>query len=75
MRILPGNTKDASTVAAAVSDLKRRFGVANTVAIMDRGMRGEANIEALKEAQLDYIMALPHKQAREFLIARSDRLQ
>jgi hypothetical protein len=75
MRILPGNTKDASTVAAAVSDLKRRFGVANTVAIMDRGMRGEANTAALKEAQLDYIMALPHKQAREFLIARSDRLQ
>jgi transposase len=75
IRILPGNTKDSSTVKTIIAGLKEKFGVEKAVAIMDRGMRTEANLEVIKNEGLDYVMALPHKAARKFLLAHNDHLQ
>jgi hypothetical protein len=75
VRILAGNTKDSVTVAATMSDLKTRFGVQKAVAIMDRGMRSEANVEAIVKEGLDYVMALPHKKARQFVIERGESVE
>lgn len=75
MRILPGNTKDSTTVSAAIAQLKNQFGVTRAVLIMDRGMVTEANLETLARSGLDHILALPHKQAREFLSTHNHQLQ
>jgi transposase len=75
IRILPGNTKDSSTVKTIITSLKEKFGVEKAVAIMDRGMRTEANIEVIKNEGLDYIMALPHQAARKFLLEHNHHLQ
>lgn len=75
LRILPGNTKDSTTVKDTITDLKKRFGAEKAVLIMDRGMRAEGNLEGLQGTELDYIMALSHKQAREFLLNHNKDLQ
>jgi len=67
VRILPGNTKDSTTVKEMVSQIKFRFNAEKITIIMDRGMRTEANIETIKNFGLDYIIALPHGKARELL--------
>ena len=75
LRILPGNTKDSSKVKDTICDLKNRFGAQKAVMIMDRGMNSEANLEKLQGDNLDYILALPHKQAREFLLTHNTDLE
>lgn len=68
VRILPGNTKDSTTVKEIVNQIKSRFNAEKITIIMDRGMRTEANIETIKNFGLDYIIALPHTKARELLM-------
>jgi len=75
LRILPGNTKDSTTVKDTITDLKNRFGAQKAVMIMDRGMNTEENLEELQGSELDYILALPHKRAREFLLSHNQDLQ
>ena len=75
LRILPGNTKDSTTVKDAITDLKNRFGAQKAVMIMDRGMRTDGNLQELQGRELDYILALPHKQARELLKNHNNDLQ
>ena len=75
IRIFPGNTRDSSTVKMIIEELREEFGIKKAVAIMDRGMRTEANIEFIEKEGLDYIMALPHKTAREFLLEHNEDLQ
>ena len=41
----------------------------------DRGMRGEANLEASQKSDFDYIIALKHKEAREFLKTHNSELE
>ncbi len=75
LRILPGNTKDSSTVIDMAEELKQTFGIEKAVLTMDRGMRTEANIAYLKKNGLDYIMALKHKEAREHLKEQNGKLE
>lgn len=67
LRFFPGNTRDSTTVSKITRELKETFGVSKAVIIMDRGMRAEANLEALAGDKLDFVMALKHKEAREFV--------
>ena len=67
IRILPGNTRDSSTVKASVEEIKKRFGAEKLTLIMDRGMKTEANVETLLEHGFNYIMALSHTKARTLL--------
>jgi transposase len=75
LRILRGNTKDDTTVRDAVKQLQRKYMAPKVTLIMDRGMRGEANLEALKKSDFDYIIALKHKEAREFLKTYNSELE
>lgn len=75
LRILPGNTRDSSTVVDMAKELRETFGVDRAVVIMDRGMRAEANIDYLLDHGVGYIMALKHKEAREFLARNNDLLE
>lgn len=75
IRILPGNTKDSSTVKNIVSELKKKYDSERVVMVMDRGMQSEANIDFIKENGIDFIMALKHKAGREFLKKHNNELE
>ena len=75
IRILRGNTKDDTTVRDAVSQLQQKYKAEKVTLVMDRGMRGEANLEALQKSEFDYIIALKHKEAREFLKTHNSELE
>lgn len=75
IRILPGNTKDSSTVQNIVSELKVKYGSDRVVMVMDRGMQSEANIDFIRENGFDFIMALKHKAGREFLKKHNSELE
>lgn len=67
IRILPGNTKDSTTVKDTISNLKSMYKAERAIMIMDRGMQSESNVEFIKENGFDFVMALKHKEGREFL--------
>lgn len=75
IRILPGNTKDSSTVKDIASELKLKYSSDRVVMIMDRGMQSEANIDFIMESGFDFIMALKHKAGREFLKKHNSELE
>ena len=75
VRILRGNTKDDSTVQDAVKQLQQKYNAEKVALVMDRGMRGEANLEALQKSDFAYIIALKHKEAREFLKTYNSELE
>jgi len=59
VEVFPGNTADPATVAAQVTKLKERFGIANIAWVGDRGMLTSARIEqVLKPAGLDWVSSL-----------------
>lgn len=75
IRILSGNTKDDTTVRDAVKQLQQKYKAEKVTLVMDRGMRGEANLEALQKSDFDYVIALKHKEAREFLKTHNSELE
>jgi len=75
IRILRGNTKDDTTVRDSVKQLQQKYKAEKVTLVMDRGMRGEANLEALQKSDFDYIIALKHKEAREFLKTHNSELE
>jgi len=75
IRILPGNTKDSSTVQNIVSELKLKYSSDRVVMVMDRGMQSEANIDFIREKGIDFVMALKHKSGRDFLKKHNNELE
>lgn len=59
VEVFPGNTGDPATVAAQVSKLRERFGIATIVWAGDRGMLTSARIEqVLKPQGMDWVSSL-----------------
>ncbi len=54
--IFPGNAPDVTTVKQIVAGMERRFGKANSVWVMDRGMVSAENIAWLNETQRRYVI-------------------
>jgi len=76
IRILPGNTKDNTTVKNIINDLKQKFAAEKAVLIMDRGMQsGTTNTDAITEHGFDFVMAVSHKEGREFLKNHNNDLE
>jgi transposase len=73
VEVFPGNTQDASTVAAKVKELKEDYGVKEIVLVGDRGMitaSNEEKLATLPEAQgLKIISALTHREIVQLLAA------
>ena len=72
IEVFPGNTQDASTVAAKVAELRKSYGVKDIVLVGDRGMitaSNEAKLKALPEGEgLKIISALTHRESVEMLV-------
>lgn len=64
--IFAGNRHDSTTVKEIVTRMEERFGHANRVWAMDRGMVSEATLDWLRERGSRYIVGTPKNQSRQW---------
>ena len=64
--VFDGNTNDSTTVEAIVQAMEDKYGRANRVWVMDRGMVSEANLKLLRERGGSYIVGTPKAMLRQF---------
>jgi transposase len=62
--VFAGNRSDSTTVEEVVTTMESRYGKADRVWVMDRGMVSEANVEFLKKGGRKYILGTPKGQLR-----------
>jgi transposase len=64
--VFEGNRSDVKTVEEIVEVMESRYGKANRVWVMDRGMVSEKNVRFLKEGGRRYLLGTPKSQLRYF---------
>ena len=64
--VFPGNRVDVTTVEEIVEAMEARFGVANRVWVMDRGMMSADNIEWLQETKRRYLIGSPKSELKKW---------
>lgn len=64
--VFAGNRTDVTTVEEIVAKMEDRFGQAERIWVMDRGMVSESNIAFLREREARYIVGTPKAQLRSF---------
>ena len=64
--VFEGNRHDSTTVEEIVTSIRSKYGAANRIWVMDRGMTSEENIEFLKENGQRYILGTPKSALRSF---------
>ena len=64
--VFAGNRTDVTTVEEIVAKMEDRFGKAERIWVMDRGMVSEKNIAFLRRRQARYIVGTPKSQLRAF---------
>jgi len=64
--IFPGNTVDVSTVEQIVSTMEARFGKANRVWVMDRGMVSQENLAWLNQTRRRYVIGTPKAELKRW---------
>ena len=65
--IFPGNTADVSTVEEIVGSMEARFGKANRVWVMDRGMVSQDNLEWLNQTGRRYVIGTPKAELKRWV--------
>lgn len=74
-RVYKGSTADVSTFAPMAEELRRRFGLQETVIVADRGMFSQDNVVDLQNSGQRYILALRSRQQTEGQLALQLALQ
>jgi transposase len=64
--IFDGNRVDVTTTKEMVLAMERKYGKANRIWVMDRGMVSEENIEFMKKRGARYIVGTPKSMLRKF---------
>jgi transposase len=64
--VFAGNRNDATTVKEIVEAMERKYGRANRVWVMDRGMVSEENLQFLRAHGGQYIVGTPKAMLRQF---------
>jgi hypothetical protein len=64
--VFAGNRGDVTTVQEIVTTMERRYGQADRIWVMDRGMISRENIEFLKAGGRKYIVGTPKGMLRQF---------
>lgn len=64
--VFDGNTHDSTTVRTIVQAMEKKYGQANRIWVMDRGMVSEANLEFLRQRRGSYIVGTPKAMLRRF---------
>jgi transposase len=63
--VFAGNKNDSKTVQEMVEAMEAKYGRAQRIWVMDRGMVSEANLEFLRQRQGQYIVGTPKAQLRQ----------
>ncbi len=64
--VFDGNTNDSTTVQQMVQQIEAKYGRANRVWVMDRGMVSEANLRYIRDRGGRYIVGTPKAMLRRF---------
>ena len=64
--LFDGNRHDSTTVQEIILSIEQKFGTADRVWVMDRGMTSEDNIEFLKTRGQRYILGTPKSTLRHY---------
>jgi len=64
--VFAGNRHDSTTLEKIVETMEARYGKAQRIWVLDRGLVSEENIEFLKEGQRRYIVGTPKSQLKRF---------
>lgn len=64
--IFDGNRADVSTVQEIVTLMEKRYGAADRIWVMDRGMVSAKNVEFLQEGGRRYILGAPRASLKKF---------
>ena len=64
--IFAGNTADVTTVEEMIELMEKKYGQAQRVWVMDRGMVSEENIEFLRARGARYLVGTPKSQLKRF---------
>ena len=65
-QVFAGNRSDVTTVTEIVTTMEERYGKANRIWVMDRGMVSEANLTWLREGGHRYIVGTPKSLLKQF---------
>lgn len=64
--VFKGNRTDVTTVEEIVTAMETKYGQAERIWVLDRGMVSEANLAFLRGRQAQYIVGTPKAQLRQF---------
>lgn len=64
--VLPGNRNDSTTLKEIVDAVETKYGKADRIWVMDRGVVSEENLRFLREHQGSYIVGTPKATLRRF---------
>jgi len=71
--VFAGNRNDVTTVEEIVTVMEQKYGQAERIWVMDRGMVSEENIEFLRQKQAYYVVGTPKAELKRFEQALLDR--
>src|SRR6059036_3783606 len=64
--LFPGNRTDVTTVREIVETMERRYGAAQRIWVMDRGMTSAANLAWLRQTGRRYLVGTPKSELRQW---------
>ena len=64
--VFAGNRTDVTTVEEIVETMEARYGIADRVWVMDRGMSSAANVEWLQETGRRYLIGTPKSELKKW---------
>jgi transposase len=64
--VFAGNRNDVTTVEEIITVMEEKYGQAQRIWVLDRGMVSEENIEFLRARQAYYVVGTPKAQLRQF---------
>jgi len=64
--VFAGNRTDVTTVEEIVETMETRYGIANRVWVMDRGMISAENVAWLQETERRYLIGMPKSELRKW---------
>jgi transposase len=64
--VFPGNRVDVTTVEEIVEAMEARYGIANRVWVMDRGMSSAENVAWLQETKRRYLIGAPKSELKKW---------
>jgi len=70
--VLAGNRTDVTTVEEIVGTMEARYGLAQRIWVMDRGMTSEENLAWLRASGRRYLLGTPKSELRQWARAAAD---